>query len=334
MEGSSHKLRVGVIGAGTMGQHHVRVVSQTPGVTLVGFHDPDRERSGEICLRHDCACFDRLEDLLDKVDAVSIAAPTSLHLEIGTQCLARGLHVMMEKPLAHDAASAALLVDKAREAGVVLMVGHIEAYNPAVTSLMEVLRAQPERIVSIDCRRLSPFDGSRCMDVDVLHDLLIHDMDLALEIADSPLRLVSATGRPVYSQQTDVAHVRLEFENGTVAVFWTAKCSPRKVRTLTVATPSRYMVADTLERSLAVFSASEIPSVDEGLCTMGEIRSESIPLSDEEPLRRELEDFFKAVRENSPPLVGGDRALRALQALEHVARAIAEARTIELPLKN
>jgi len=325
---------VGVIGAGTMGQHHVRVVAQTPNVALVGFHDPDTERSGEICLRHDCVCFETLEELLDKVEAVSIAAPTSLHLEIGTRCLARGLHVLMEKPLAHDAASAAQLVREARDAGVVLMVGHIEAYNPAITALMEVLRADPERIVSIDCRRLMPFDGSRCMDVDVLHDLLIHDIDLALEIAASPLRLVSATGRRVYSQQTDVAHVRMEFENDTVAVFWTGKCSPRKVRSLTVATPSRYMVADTLERSLAVFSASEVPSVEQGLCTMGEIRTESIPLSDREPLRSEFEDFFRAIREGSKPLVDGDRALRGMQALEYVAQAIAEAGTMELPRKN
>lgn len=317
-----------------MGQHHVRVVAQTPHVSLVGFHDPDRERSEEICLRHDCVCYQTLEELLDKVEAVSIAAPTSLHLEIGTQCLARGLHVLMEKPLAHDAASAARLVRQARDAGLVLMVGHIEAYNPATTSLMEVLRSHPERIISIDCRRLSPFDGSRCMDVDVLYDLLIHDIDLALEIADSPIRRVSAAGRPVYSQQTDVAHVRLEFENDTVAVFWTAKCSPRKVRTLTVATPSRYMVADTLERSLAVFSASEVPSLEKGLCTMGEIRSESVPLPNDEPLRRELEDFFRAIRKGSRPLVDGERALRGLEALELVARAIAEGKTLELPLQR
>lgn len=330
MSRDEHHLRVGVIGVGTMGQHHVRIVSQTPGVTLAGFHDPDSVRSAEICRRHGCECFDTLEVLLERAEAVSIAAPTSLHLEIGKKCLERGLHVLMEKPLAHDVASAEQLVNMARKAGVVLMVGHIEAYNPAIAALMDLLHAEPERIVSIDCRRLMPFDGSRCMDVDVLYDLLIHDIDLALEIARSPLRLVSGTGRPVFSQQTDVAHVRLEFENGAVAVFWTAKCSPRKVRSLTVATTRRYFAADTLSRSLAVYSANQIPSVDEGICTMGEIRSESIPLSDEEPLRREFADFFKAVRDGTKPLVDGERALRGLQALEYVARAIAEAKIVEV----
>jgi predicted dehydrogenase len=234
----------------------------------------------------------------------------------------------MEKPLAHDVESATRLVGMAQEAGVVLMVGHIEAYNPAITSLMDLLKAEPEKIVSIDCRRLMPFDGSRCMDVDVLYDLLIHDIDLALEVACSPLRLVSAAGRSVYSDQTDVAHVRLEFENGTVAVFWTAKCSPRKVRSLSIATPGRYLVADTLSRSLNVYRADIIPSRENGTCAMGEIRSGSIPVSDEEPLRREFDDFFRAIREGSQPLVDGNRALRGLQALEYVAQAIAEARPI------
>ena len=228
MKSIGNSLRVGVIGVGTMGQHHVRILSQSADVTLAGFYDANPDRSDEICRRHGCRCFGSVEETLDNVDALTVAAPTSLHAEIGEQCLKRGVHLLMEKPLTHSVESAARLLAISRESGVVLMVGHVERYNPAVGTLMELLRSKPEEIISIDARRLTPFDGSRCMDVDVLFDLLIHDMDLALEIADSDIAHVSASGRPVFSEQTDVAHTRIEFRNRAVAVFWTAKCSPQK----------------------------------------------------------------------------------------------------------
>jgi len=305
-----------------MGQHHVRVVSQTPEVILAGFHDPDTSRAEEICSRHGCRAFTTLAELLDRSDAVAVAAPTSLHSEIGEQCLKRGLHVLMEKPLAHNAAAAARLVDVAREAGKVLMVGHIERYNPAIGKLFEVLASETDEIISMDFRRLAPFDGSRCLDVDVLHDLLIHDIDLALEIANSPISRVSATGRPVFSRQLDVAHTRIEFANGSIAVFWTAKCSPKKMRTITVATNRRYISADTLNRTLTVDRADKIPSAEDGTCFMADIRAEAIPVPDEEPLRRELRAFFQAVREGAAPLVDGHRGLQGLEALELVSRSI------------
>lgn len=324
MKKTGRNLRVGVIGVGTMGQHHVRIVSQSPGVSLVGFHDPDASRSAEICLRHGCECFDTVEALLDKSDAVSVAAPTSLHLRIGEECLARGIHVLMEKPLADSIEAASRLVELARRTGVVLAVGHIEAHNPAVAALMEMLQREPEEIVSIDARRLAPFDGSRCLDVDVLYDLLVHDVDLALCIANSPAIRVSAAGRPVFSKQIDVAHARIEFENGAIAVFWTAKCSPRKVRSLTVTTPRRFLVADTLSSSLTVYISEQLPAMADGVCLMGEIRREEVPVPDEEPLRREFADFFSAIREGTRPLVDGDRALNALHALGMIAASIAE----------
>lgn len=229
MKNADRNLRVGVVGVGTMGQHHVRIISQTSDVNLAGFHDPDPVRSAEICDRHGCECFDTLDELLNQSDAVIVAAPTSTHYEIGEKCLGRGIHVLMEKPLAHDVEAAARLVDLSRKAGLVLMVGHVERYNPAVDKLIEVLRREPEEIISIDARRLAPFDGSRCIDVDVLYDLLIHDIDLAQEIAGSSVLNVSAVGRPVFSQKTDVAHTRIEFGNGVAGIFWTGKCSPMKI---------------------------------------------------------------------------------------------------------
>ncbi|MEJ2719359.1 MAG: Gfo/Idh/MocA family oxidoreductase [Deltaproteobacteria bacterium] len=176
--------------------------------------------------------------------------------------------------------------------------------------------------MSVDARRLAPFDGSRCLDVDVLYDLLIHDIDLALEIIDSPVVRVSGTGRPVFSSQIDVAHARIEFENGAAAVFWAGKCSAKKVRSLTVTTPSRYFEADTLAQSLTVHEAAELPSLEEGLCFMGDIEIKAIDITADEPLRLELEDFFHAVRTGRPPLVDGSRALTGLNTLDLISRSI------------
>lgn len=304
---------------GTMGRHHVRILSQMPDVLLAGLYDPDVARAAELCARHGCESRADIEDLLDRCDAVSIAAPTSLHAEIGERCIERGIHLLVEKPLAHDVPAALRLVESARKAGLVLGVGHVERYNPAIGKMMELLADPREEIVSIDIRRLAPFDGTRCMDVDVLYDLLIHDIDLALEIADSDIVGVSAFGRPVFSGQTDAVHVRVDFRNRCTAVFWAAKCSPRKVRSITVTTRRRYLEADTLSNTLTVDTAEAFPAGDDGVCFMRDITSEEVPVPEEEPLRRELEDFIRAVRERRSPLVDGERALKALRALEQVA---------------
>ncbi len=296
-----------------------------PSVRMVGLYDPDPQRSDAMCTAHGCTSFTAIEQLLDQVDAVSVAAPTSLHLEIGELCLDRGIHVLMEKPLAHSVTGAAKLVNIAAKAGLVLMVGHVERYNPAVRKLMDLLHTAPEPIVSIDARRLMPFDGTRCMDVDVLDDLLIHDIDLVREIAGAPVSRVSAVGRPVFSSQTDVAHTRIDFANQATAVCWTGKCSPKKVRALAVTTPSRYLEVDTLARSLFVHTAEQLPQPSGSVCLMGSIRSESVPVPDEEPLWVEIEDFIRAVQEGGSPLVDGNRALAAMETLDLVRSSIASA---------
>jgi predicted dehydrogenase len=294
-----------------------------PAVRMVGLYDPDLQRSDAMCAAHGCTSFPTIEELLDQVDAVSVAAPTSMHLEIGQLCLARGIHVLMEKPLAHSVQGAEKLVNLAAKAGVVLMVGHVERYNPAVRKLMDLLRAESEPIISIDARRLTPFDGTRCLDVDVLHDLLIHDVDLVMEIAGAPVARVSAVGRSVFSKRTDVAHTRIDFANGVTAVFWTGKCSPKKMRTLTVTTRGKYWEVDTLTRSLAVHTAEQLPELSNGVCLMGNICCESVPVPDEEPLWVEIEDFVRAVSDGNRPIVDGKRALAAMKALDLVGRSIA-----------
>jgi predicted dehydrogenase len=328
MEYKNQRLHVGVVGVGHMGRHHVRIVSQSPGVVLAGLCDIDPGRALQFCSQYGCEAFQTLDELLDRCDGVIVAAPTAQHRAIGEQCMARRKHVMMEKPLADGIENGAALVELADREGVKLMVGHVERYNPAITSLLEILRNRDEEIISIDTRRLAPFDGSRCLDVDVLYDLLIHDIDLALEIASSDIVRVSATGRPVFSGETDVAHARIDFSNGACAVFWVGKCSPRKVRAVTVTTRSCYLCADTLENTLTVHTAEELPALEHGVCFMGAVRSEEVPIPKDEPLSVELEDFFAAIREDRMPLVDGKRALAGMKALDLVARSVSEGREI------
>lgn len=328
MKSDTRSIRVGVVGVGTMGRHHVRIVSEIPGVTLSGLYEPDTARAAEFCDRYGCQSFPQLDELLDKSDAVSVAAPTSVHVEIGEKCLKRGLHTLMEKPLADSVAGAERLVSTARSSGAILSVGHVERHNPAIDAMMKLLAAQREEIITIDTRRLAPFDGTRCLDVDVLSDLLIHDIDLALEIADSPIAHVSGSARKVFSHQNDVVYARMEFRNGTTAVLWAGKCSPKKVRTITVATPQRYFEADTLVGKLCVHTAETLPEMEEGVCFMGEMKSEDISVPQEEPLRREIEDFVRAIRTGGRPVVDGKRALDALEALDLVARAVRSKKTV------
>jgi len=193
--------------------------------------------------------------------------------------------------------------------------------------MIDLLRNPEEEIVFIDTRRLAPFDGTRCLDVDVLYDLLIHDLDLVLEIAGSPIRRVSATGRPVFSDRTDVVHASIEFDNGVCATLWAGKCFPVKVRAVTVTTRSRYIQADTLSCRLTLHTAETLPAMDEGVCFMGDIIVQNPPVPAEEPLRVEIDDFFAAIREGRRPVVDGARALKDLRALDLIAQSLEESRS-------
>jgi len=315
-------LSVGVIGVGSMGQHHARVLSEIPYVHFVGVYDVDSGRAAEVCMRFGGRPFSTLVDLLDQVDAVTIAAPTTLHAELTVLCLEKGCHVLVEKPLAHNVWRAEKLVTKAEEAGKTLMVGHIERYNPAVQALLNNLACAAEPVLAIDARRLSPFDGSRCLDVDVLHDLLIHDLDLALEMGRSEITEISAVGRAVFSNKLDMSHVRILFANGTWATFTTAKCSPKKMRCITVCTPSRVLEADTLSRSLVIHRAHELPVLGSRSCFMAGIECQQVIVPDKEPLRLELEDFVSSICNGRPPIVDAARGLKALKVLQSISEVI------------
>ena len=234
-----------------MGRNHARVLSQNENCDFIGIYDVDEARAAQICEKwYGCQGFGNLDSILNSIDAVVVAAPTFLHGDLGTECLNRGKHTLMEKPLAASVVEAESLVKLAEAKGVILMVGHIERYNPAISLMISNIKKNKEPVISFEARRLNPFDGTRCLDVDVLYDLLIHDVDLALEIADSEILNIISFGKEVYSNLVDDAHTLLRFKNGITAVFWTSKCSPRKIREIAVTTKTRFYQADSITRNV------------------------------------------------------------------------------------
>src|SRR5881397_975514 len=220
------KIKVGVIGVGSLGQHHARVFAELVGARLVGVADVDRTRAAAIAGRHGCRAVTDYHELLTDVDAVSVVTPTLLHHQIARTCLAAGLHVLVEKPMAATVEEARDLVAAASERGVTLQVGHIERFNAAFRATQGAIK-EP---TLIECRRWAPFT-SRGTDVDVVLDLMVHDLDLVLGLVSAPVREIQASGVSILSATTDVAQARVVFQNGCVATFSaTGSPSPRSAR--------------------------------------------------------------------------------------------------------
>jgi predicted dehydrogenase len=314
------KIRIGVIGVGSMGRNHARVLSQNEDCDFIGIYDVDEARAAQICEAYGCQGFGDLDSILNSIDAVVIAAPTFLHGDLGMECLNRGIHTLMEKPLAASVVEAEGLVKLAETKKVILMAGHIERYNPAISLMINTIKKNKEPVVSFEARRLNPFDGTRCLDVDVLYDLLIHDVDLALEIADSEISDISSFGKEVYSNLVDDAHTLLRFKNGVTAVFWTSKCSPRKIREIAVTTRTRFYQADSITRTLTIHTSRDVNPLADGVCQMGDIEVEEILQAQKEPLRAEIEDFLRSIKTNSSPTANGRRALNSLIVLEQISK--------------
>ncbi|MFZ2487609.1 MAG: Gfo/Idh/MocA family oxidoreductase [Anaerolineae bacterium] len=310
-------LRTGVIGVGNMGQHHARIYATLPGSELIGIADTDGERAEEIARRYQVAAFTDFEALLAEVDAVSIAAPTTLHYAIGMACLERGVHVLLEKPLAASVPQANALAQQAAQAGLVLQVGHVERFNPTFVELANVL-AEHE-ILAVDARRLSPF-ATRAADVSVVYDLMVHDLDLILTLVRSPLQDTSATGNRIRSAEPDHAMALLTFASGQVASISASKVTQHKVRQMAVTCASAYVVADFLTRTVMVHRQSsadyfakrgEVLYRQEGLI-------EQVYVPQIEPLYAELQHFLACVREGRPPRVGSTEAIRVMQVADEI----------------
>ena len=310
---SGRTVRVGVIGVGALGQHHARVYAALANVVLAGVYDVDPGRAGEVASRHASRAYGHLRDLLPEVDAVSVAVPTVDHLRVTRAALEAGKDVLVEKPMATTLAEADEMIALAEARGAVLQVGHIERFNPAV----EVLRRVPEpRFVEV--HRLGSF-SPRSLDIDVVLDLMIHDLDLVLSLDGTEAVQVDAVGVPVLTPRVDIANARLRFASGLIANLTASRVSQDRVRKFRIFAPRTYVSADLASREAQVYRLGE-PRPD-GRPEIQLEQSQAADVPESEPLRRQLESFIEAVRSRTRPLVGGGDGRRALAlAFEILAR--------------
>jgi predicted dehydrogenase len=299
-------IRIGVIGVGHLGRHHARVYSEADSVRLIGVADLDGERAAEIASLYPSQPMTDFRDLFGKVDAVSVATPTEAHVEVGTACLEAGLHVLVEKPLAPSLEGADRLIEAARRNGRILQVGHVERFNPVVEEAAR--RATSPQFFEV--HRLNTF-SFRGLDVDVVLDLMIHDIDIILSLVRAPLAEIRAVGIPVLSARADIANVRLEFGDGCVANLTASRVSTERVRKLRFFQPHDYVSLDYEAQQGVLLSLDG-----------GQIRRVRLEPEREEPLRRQLAAFVAAVEGTEPVRVSGEEGRRSLEVALEVNRVI------------
>jgi predicted dehydrogenase len=300
--GADDTLRVGVIGVGVMGSNHARVLSELPGVKLVGIADPDRQRRDFVSNALGCAAFNDAEALMQHgVDAVTIAAPTHLHRDIATACATRGVHVLVEKPIASTVEESRTIVAAARRAGVTLMVGHVERFNPAVESIKRALKG--EDILSIAITRVGPFPP-RMSNVGVVIDLAVHDIDLIRWFTDSEIVEIQPQTSSAVAEREDIALLQFRTASGVLAHINTNWLTPFKARTIHIATRDKYVIGDLL--TLQVTECF-------GFQPDGSYSMRHLSVGYAEPLRSELVAFVNAIRSGEPPPVTGEEAVASLE---------------------
>ncbi|MFI5175687.1 MAG: Gfo/Idh/MocA family protein [Terriglobia bacterium] len=319
MSSDPKKLRIAVIGVGSLGQHHVRIYSQMPDIELVGVADTDFARAEEVALAHHTRAFDHFEKLFGQVDAVSLAVPTLDHASLGVQILQQGIDVLVEKPMASSLEQADALIGAARSHRRVLQIGHVERFNPAVTAARKILKGPK----FFEVHRLSLFTP-RSLDTDVVLDLMIHDLDIILSFVDAEVADIRAVGLPILTPKVDIANVRLEFTNGCVANLTASRVSTEKVRKLRFFQPNDYVSIDYTRQEMLVLNLARNERGE------AKIDGHQVAGLQQEPLRLELESFVQAVRDRAVPVVSGEDGRRALKVATEIAEKITEHSRIAL----
>ena len=328
----SDVMKVGVIGCGRMGRLHARVYSEMPQVRLVGVCDARADHAGATAEQHACAAFSDVDAMLEKVDAVTVAVPTKFHPDVASRCFAKRVACLIEKPLAGSVEEATRIVTGARESGTLVQVGHIERFNPAVRA-MRKLDIRPR---FMEVTRISPMTF-RSIDVGVVLDMMIHDIDIVLMLADSPVVDVRATGVSVIGEVEDVCNARLTFANGCVANLTASRLAMKTERKLRVFSPNAYVSLDYQKRYGIV--AARTGNVDAIRDAVAKIRSgeisdlsdlnyadlvdiQELQIDDTEPLRAELESFVNAVRTKTRPDVTAEDGLLAVEIAARIVEAV------------
>lgn len=311
--GQPESLRVGVIGVGNMGQHHTRVLNLLKDTELVGVADINVERGLDTASKYRVRFFEDYKDLLPHVDAVCVAVPTLQHYAVGMTCLEAGVHVLMEKPIAASITEAEFLVNTAAETNLILQVGHIERFNPAFQELSKVLKT--EELLALEAHRMSPY-SHRANDVSVVLDLMIHDIDLLLELVASPVVKLTASGSSVSSSgNLDYVTATLGFANGIVATLTASKVTHKKLRSIVAHCKNSLTEADFLNNEILIHrqtTADYVTDYGQVLYRQDGL-IEKVYTSNIEPLHAELEHFIHCVGGGNQPSVGGEQALKALR---------------------
>ncbi len=289
---------VAVVGAGAFGRHHLRVLSGLEGAELIGVADIDAERARRAAAEFGCQAFTSWEELPGRVRAAVVAAPTRVHAEIGCGLLEEGIDVLVEKPIAASLEEAKRLLETAGDKGRILQVGHLESFNPAV----EALRRMKTLPLFFEVHRLSVFTP-RSLDIDVVLDLMIHDLDIVLSLTGLTPSEVRAAGISILSPKVDIANVRLEFPSGCIANLTASRVSTERVRKLRLFQPGQYVSIDYQRQDGMVVEVGRD----------GQFGFRPLAVEKAEPLQRELEAFLECVRTRQRPQVGGPEALRALE---------------------
>ena len=305
------RVRAAVIGVGHLGRHHARILSSLEGVELVAVVDTDPGRAAAAATATGASARADFREIFDQVDAVTIAVPTELHRDVALPFLEQGTAVLVEKPMARSLTEADELVAAARASGATLAVGHTERYNPAVAAVLPLVTSPR----FIEVHRLGAFP-ERSLDIDVVFDLMIHDLDIILALVRSEVESIEAVGVPVLTPKYDIANARLRFASGCIANVTASRISKERVRKIRFFQPDAYLsidyAAQEVEGWRLVRREGARPAIEGG----------PLPVARDEPLRRELADFINAVRTKAAPLVDGDAGRRALALATRVAETM------------
>lgn len=327
-----HRLKVAVVGVGHLGKEHARVYAEMPGVELFSVVDIQRKQAEKVAQQYNTGYFLNYKDIIDKVQAVSIAVPTKSHYAIAKDFLQHGVHVMIEKPMTGTVLEARELIDISKAKGLVLQAGYIERFNPAIAAIKR-LSVNPK---FIECHRLSPFTF-RSADIGVVLDLMIHDIDILLYITNSKVKKFDAVGVNVISDKEDIANVRIQFQNGCVANVTASRVSITPMRKIRLFSEDSYISIDYQKKDALIYKKSpeltlkSLNISDTNVSTIADLKSyvfgdllkiEHIKMDDYEPLKKELESFVDCIVNHKEPVVSGEEGLRAIEVANDILREI------------
>jgi len=296
------KLRVGIIGVGYLGTQHARILSYLEKVDFKGVADIDSNKSMVIGNRHRVPYYENFEDMLDEIDAGIVAAPTSEHYSIAERLLKEGKSVLLEKPMTDTVEQAEMLVDLAKKKGLILQIGHLERFNPAVEALKDIIK-EPK---FIEVQRLGSF-SARSLDTNVVLDLMIHDLDIILDLINDEVEVIRSSGIHVLSEKFDIANARLEFKSGCVATLTASRVHQGKVRNLRIFEPTAYYSVDYMDQEVKSFPLNG-----------RQTDIKTLKIKKEEPLKIELKNFLSCIRTGINKKVSGEEGLRALKLAHQI----------------